>query len=146
MSIEKSLFPEREMSNSLMRCKVCGGPTFPDLHREGGWEELRYRCIKDCRGSELSQVRKIPFGVPEREVRKEDFAEFSNRGYNTKRPQPVSREFECGVCHEKVSGTFYRNRKVCKKCETENRRLLDVRGSRIKKIKKAAQSEVPLYA
>jgi len=60
-------------TNQTIKCQVCGSVMFPDLQREGGYEELRYRCLKDCRGSGYSQVRRVPSLWPERKVTREDF-------------------------------------------------------------------------
>lgn len=105
-----------KIMGSMMKCKVCGAVMFPDLKRQGAFEELRYRCLKDCRGSEVSAIRRIPGMGIERPVTREDFQAMGHRKGGNKNGGKSQRTFSCSDCGKKVSGFLHPRQRVCPEC------------------------------
>lgn len=99
-----------------MKCKVCGSVMFPDLHREGVLEELRYRCLKDCRGSELSQIRQVK-GLPKQ--RRITSGSLKSQEYpGNKYGGKTYRTFICKRCNKTISRMAHPRERFCNDCKS----------------------------
>ena len=106
----------------ILKCGVCGSVMLlADCDRMDGMELLRFRCPKNCRGSDRLQERRIPSLPKIREFDWKKEAEDQLIKYNTEFRR---RTFICRVCGKKRSGKFHQRRQSCPgECEKELNRM-----------------------
>ncbi len=96
------------------KCSVCGSAMIFEQTREGNWEERRWRCAKDCRGSE----RVLVFHNPRKLDVIPDYPKLSPHSAY-KAPQDRNplrrRHWYCSVCQNEIFG----NSQYCESCLNE---------------------------
>jgi hypothetical protein len=96
-----------------LKCRICGSVMiFEDPHRMDGQEVIRARCPKNCRGSDITQERRIPSLPQSRKFNWKAEAQKDQHAHN--RTQFfVERTLTCGACQETVTGKFHPHAKTC---------------------------------
>lgn len=107
------------------RCTVCGSVMLIEPPRIiEGFEIVRARCIKNCRGSDIVQERRPKYFIPIREFGKENWKALAKKDQYAHNTEFLERKFKCRTCGIVVTGKFHPRTKTCsKECSAELNRI-----------------------
>jgi len=83
-----------------------------DPHQMDGTEVIRAHCPKSCRGSDITQARRIPTLPPIREFDWKTEAKKDQHAHNHSQFF-IERTLTCPVCQVTVTGKFHPHAKTC---------------------------------